>query len=312
VHVPFLQDFHLTPEIVSAGRLLVSPLGSDVVPPPDLGTFPPEVAQQRRDLLRMGHAVSVCSRAFATDVAAFAGIDVDRIAVVPMGVDLAQFRPVAREPAHRLTVGFFKGFRPVYGPTVLLSAIPKVLAQVPNACFELIGHGDLLPECRAMAFESGAGDAIAWGDPCPYDRLSSVIGRWDLSVVPSFCESFCVAALESQAMEVPVVASHVGGLPETVRDGETGVLVPPGDADALAHAIVVLLSDGARRREMGQAGRRFVTDRYEWSACLDQWEMLYEQVAGGAAFVGSARSDSSTMGADLSGSASLEAVGCPL
>lgn len=282
VHVQFLQDFGLTPETAAAGRLIVSPLGSDICKPPDLDAYPDEIVHMRHELLRTADAVSVCSRAFAAQVAEYAGLHVDNIELVPMGVDLELFCPQPRDPHRPPTVGFFKGFNPVYGPTVFVRAIPKVLSAVPQARFEMVGRGKLLGECQALAHSLGVAHAVVWVDQQPHDRLPDLICRWDISAVPSMCESFGVAALESSAMEVPVVASRVGGLPETVRDGQTGLLVPPGDSDALADAIVELLLDEPRRRAMGAAGRRMVAEEYEWGSCLDRWEALYRRVVEGA------------------------------
>jgi glycosyltransferase involved in cell wall biosynthesis len=85
-------------------------------------------------------------------------------------------------------------------------------------------------------------------------------------VMPSVYESetFGVAAIEASAAEVPVVASRVGGVPEAVIDGQTGLLVPPRDVDKLAEACISMIDDPQRRREMGLAGRRFVERYYSW------------------------------------------------
>jgi len=280
VHVQFLQDFGLSPEIAAAGRLLVTPLGSDVVKPPEIPVWPEPIARYRRDLIRMGHTVCVWSRAFTGDVAAFADIPREAIEVVPMGVDLDQFQPRPREADRPLTVGFFKGFKPVYGPTVLARAIPKVLWRMPSARFELIGRGPQRDECRAIVESAGVGDAVTWIDPVPHESLPEHIARWDVCAIPSIGESFCVAALEAAAMEVPVVASRVCGLVETVRDGQTGLLVPPDDVDALTGAIVRLLTDAGQRRTMGRAGRELVAAEYEWNGCVQRWESLYARMAG--------------------------------
>ena len=279
VHVQFLQDFGLTPRIAAAGRLVVSPLGSDIVNPPDAPPCPEGTVRMRREMLHMADAVSVCSRAFAAEVAGFGGLSVEDIAVVPMGVDLEQFQRRSEGPVRPLTVGFLKGFKAVYGPTVLIQAIPKVLSRVPQARFQLAGDGPMLDECRTLAARIGVAHAITWMGWLPYDGVPRVLEGWDISVIPSVSESFGVAALESQAMEVPVVASRVGGLVETVRHGETGLLVRPGDSDSLAEAVVALLTDERRRRAMGTAGRRMVAREYEWGSCLEQWENLFRHVA---------------------------------
>ena len=86
--------------------------------------------------------------------------------------------------------------------------------------------------------------------------------RAALLVMPSFYESFGIACLEAMAFGLPVVATRVGGLPEVIEDGVTGLLVPPGDADALAQAMIRLLSDADLRRRMGQAGRERVLKEF--------------------------------------------------
>jgi glycosyltransferase involved in cell wall biosynthesis len=278
VHVNFLHDWGITRETAGAGRLVVSPWGSDIVKPPDLRAYPEELAQRRRELLRMADAVTVWGRYFAAKAAEFADLPAEAVSIVPLGVDLEQFRPAGVKRNDPPTIGFFKGFNPVYGPKVLVRAIPRVLARFPRVRFDMVGDGKLLDECRQLVQSLGVTHAVRWIDRQPHDRLPVIIGRWDLSVIPSICESFGVAALESSAMEVPVVASRVGGLPETVRDGQTGLLVPPSDSEALANALVELLSDEPRRREMGTAGRRMVAEEYEWQSCLERWEAVYRGV----------------------------------
>ena len=96
--------------------------------------------------------------------------------------------------------------------------------------------------------------------------------------MPSTWEGFGVAALEAAAMELPVVASNIHGIPDVVEDGVTGLLVPPKDVAALSQAIVRLLRDGDERRRMGAAGRQMVTARYSWSDNVRQMESLYESL----------------------------------
>jgi glycosyltransferase involved in cell wall biosynthesis len=278
VHVNFLSDWGLTPEIVSAGRLLATPLGSDIVKPPDLGEYPAGVLSMRRELLRMSRRVAVYGRSFANVVAGFAGMKPGQIAQVPLGVDLDRFRPrQSRSNGQPAVVGFFKGFKAVYGPTAWLQAIPRVLGRVPEARFDFVGRGPMLPECQALAEMLGVARAIRWFDHQTEEALPGVIDQWKVSVIPSVCESFGVAALESAAMEVPVVACRVGGLPDTVRDGETGTLVSPRDIDGLGDAVADLLRNEPRRRAMAVRGRDFVGREYEWGRCLDRLIQVYSE-----------------------------------
>ena len=86
------------------------------------------------------------------------------------------------------------------------------------------------------------------------------------------------AKMEAEAMEIPVVATTVGGIPEAVDDGVTGMLVPPNDTVALADAVCSLLDDQGRRRSMGKAGRQFVRERYDWLENAGRMERLYRSL----------------------------------
>ena len=282
VHLNFLHDWFLTPEIVRAGRLIVSPWGSDIVKPPDLDAYPPGIVQIRRSMLHMAHRVLVYGDGFADVVAHFADIDERTIARLPLGVDLNVFRPLAINDNDAPTVGFFKGFKAVYGPSVWIRAIPQVLDRVPGTRFEMIGGGPMRTECQALAESLGVARSITWLAYQPDERMPKIIGRWKLSVIPSLFESFCVAALESSALQVPVVASKVGGLHETVQDGKTGLLVPPGDPQALADGVVQLLRDEPRRLRMGIAGRAMVADQFQWSTTINQLNDIYKEVCADA------------------------------
>jgi glycosyltransferase involved in cell wall biosynthesis len=111
--------------------------------------------------------------------------------------------------------------------------------------------------------------------------VNDLLERSHIMVMPSLKEAFGVAALEASAGGRPVVAARVGGIPEVVHDGETGVLVPPGDARALAEAIIRLGRDRAMLYRMGEAGWRFARDNYTWKNSLDAMTALYEKLLNG-------------------------------
>lgn len=275
VIVFFLHDWGFTPDLIDDGCLVAYPQGSDIVPPP--GETPPsdELIEKRVSLLRHARSVGCFGPRFAAIVARFAGMDAETIDPLPLGVDGRLFQPV-RTPADRTaageSVGYLKGFREVYGPTYLVQAMPMILAERPRTRFEMVGNGPQLETCRALAAELGVADSVTWIDRQPQDRVPEILAGWDVSVMPSLCESFGVAAVESQAMGVPVVASNVGGLPDAIRDGVTGVLVEPRSPEAIAEAVVGLLHNPDRRTRLGEAGRAWVRARYEWSMVIDQWE----------------------------------------
>jgi glycosyltransferase involved in cell wall biosynthesis len=108
-----------------------------------------------------------------------------------------------------------------------------------------------------------------------HDRLPAVYRAADLTVVPSLYEPFGLVAVEAMASGCPVVASRVGGLQYSIADGETGLLVPPGQPDRLAQACLRLLGDKGLRRRMGRAGARRVDDQFTWLAVAERLEALY-------------------------------------
>ena len=271
----FLHDWGFTPEIIEEGCFVAYPQGSDLVPPPGESPASVELIEKRVSLLRHARSVGVFGPRFAETVAQYAGIDARSVDRLPLGVELLLFNPSRyrkERPDEGRRVGYLKGFREVYGPTYLIRAMPMILTELPETRFELVGDGPQLEACRGLTAELGVADSVTWIDRQPQERVPDLLSRWDLTVMPSVCESFGAAAIESQAMGVPVVASNVGGLPDALRDGETGVLVEPKSPSAIADAVVDLLRDPDRRAGMGRAGRAWVAGRYDWSISLDQWE----------------------------------------
>ncbi|HRX86933.1 MAG TPA: glycosyltransferase family 4 protein [Phycisphaerae bacterium] len=280
VSIQFLHSWGFSPEMMRMGCFVVRPWGSDITPPPGGPQPAPETLERRREMLRNATAVSVTCDSFARTVADFAGLDAATIARTPLGVDLDVFRP-SYAPEDAPIVGFIKGFGHAYGAPHLVRAIPRIIRDCPSARFELVGDGPELAECRDLAEMLGVTSCIRWLPRQSAADVPAILARWSVAAIPSITESFCIAALECGAMGVPVVASRVGGLTETVVDGETGVLVPPADSAALADALIELLREESRRRDLGVNARRFVASRYDWEKCMDAWESFFRDAANG-------------------------------
>lgn len=281
VNVHFLADWPLIDVLrdrrPSDARFVATAWGSDIVDPPDETPAPSTLRQYRIDLLKAADAITACGPSFASTVAGFAELPLESMTVVPFGVDTSLFFPAGRSLSDSLCVGFFKGFRAVYGPTVLIRALPEILRSFPSVRFELIGDGAELTRCRDLSRELGVSSAINWIGRLAHDELPARIRRWALSVVPSIHEAFGVAALESQATAVPVVASAIRGLHDTVRHGESGLHFPVGDSKALAAAVVSLLRDAELRKRFADRGEQWVAERYSWPGIAAHWESLYSK-----------------------------------
>lgn len=270
VNVHFLSDWGITEETVKYGCLVARTYGSDVDPPPDSPSPEPSLLQARRLLLRCASKVVAPSRWLTQRIADFAGIDASEIDTIPDGVDLEMFAPRQTRRRNTRVVGYFKGFKPVYGPMIMVDAVPFVLARCPDVRFEMVGSAHLRDACRRRAETLGVNHALRWIDHQPHEAMPTLMSGWDVVAISSLKESLCVAALEAAAMELPVVATDVGGLREAVRHEETGLLVEPENPRALADALVTLLEDPERRRTMGIAGRRHVALHYEWNRYVDR------------------------------------------
>jgi glycosyltransferase involved in cell wall biosynthesis len=168
---------------------------------------------------------------------------------------------------------------PIKGHDVLLRALASAREQVPAVEVEIAGAGPLEADLARQAAALGLDGAVRFLGHAPGPEVMS---RAAAVVVPSLGEGFGMVALEAMERGRAVVASAVGGLPEIVADGETGVLVPPGDPDALAAALVELARDLPRSRELGAAGRRRAVTAFTQQRCTDRVAALYGEVLGGA------------------------------
>lgn len=154
-------------------------------------------------------------------------------------------------------------FHPSKGQDVLLRALPAVRERFPGARLEFLGGGPTLEECRRLAEELGVEAAVTFRGTVPRDEVARRLAAAAVAAVPSRSEAFGMVNVEAMAVGTPVVASRAGGIPEVVRDGEEGRLVPPGDPAALAAALSDLLAAGELRRRLGAGGRRRFLERFE-------------------------------------------------
>jgi glycosyltransferase involved in cell wall biosynthesis len=165
---------------------------------------------------------------------------------------------------------------PDKGVHVLIDAIPAVLAQAPDARFILCGDGVQRPELERQVGSLRLNDVVVFAGF--RNDLDSWMPNADLFVLPSFTEGLPNVLLEAHACGVPVVATAVGGTPELVVDGETGLLVPPGDSAALAAGMTQLLRDDFRRRQMGRSAQNRVREQFTFEVQARGYLELFEEL----------------------------------
>jgi D-inositol-3-phosphate glycosyltransferase len=209
-------------------------------------------------------------------LARYHGVDPRRIAVVPCGVDTELFRPGSQAEA-RAALGlspdpvvlYVGRIAPVKGLATLLDAVARLRDRGRSLQLLIVGGDADEPldghevELRRRAEGLRVGDRVRFVGARTQPVLRTYYVAADVTVLPSYYESFGMVALEAMACASPVIASRVGGLVTTVRDGVTGYLVADGDADALAARVDALLGDADLRWRLGHEGVRWAV-RHRW------------------------------------------------
>ena len=175
-------------------------------------------------------------------------------------------------------VGIVANYRPVKDLFMFLRAAKLVAAQEPEAIFVMVGRGPLKETLQRLATELGiAGRVILTDDQ---GDVAGLLACFTIGCLTSNSESFPNSILEYMAAGLAVVATDVGGVSEAVEDHKTGLLVPIGDAESFAGAVVSLLRDSRLRSEMGELARRRCEERFSWPAITKQYEDYYLKLAG--------------------------------
>jgi phosphatidylinositol alpha-1,6-mannosyltransferase len=200
-----------------------------------------------------------------------------RIRVVHLGTDPTHFHPGVdtsavseryglRDGRWLLTVARLEWHK---GIDTMIRALPAIRAAHPDARYAVAGVGDRRPQLERLVAELGLGAAVRFLGAVPDEDLPGVYNAATLYVGPSrrhegLAEGFGLSLVEASACGLAVVGGRSGGVPDAVRDGETGVLVDPDDPAAVAAAVNALLDDSERRAQLGAAGRRAVETYYNW------------------------------------------------
>lgn len=245
---------------------------------------------------RRAAAISACSGDLAQRAIAL-GADPGKVRIIPYGADRETFRPAV--PGERERVRAELGLAPgealllavgrlvrKKGFDVLLRALPRVLAECGPVRLALLGQGDLWEELQRLARELGVAERVWMPGAVERDRLPALFRSCELLIVPSMhdekgnVDGLPNVLLEGMASGAAIVASRVAGIPQVIADGETGLLVPEKDPDALAAAIVRLLRAPELRARLGERARRRVEEDLNWPSVARQFEQLYAEALG--------------------------------
>ncbi|MFC1804922.1 glycosyltransferase family 4 protein [Candidatus Omnitrophota bacterium] len=162
------------------------------------------------------------------------------------------------------------------GHKYLLQAAVKIIQRVPRVRFMLVGDGYLRDNLKEQAEELGVLDHVIFTGF--REDIPEITSIFDIACLPSLFEGMGRVLLEAQIMGRPVVATRVGGIVEIVKDNETGLLIEPADSDALALAIIRLLTDSAMARRLGEAARHHIGEEFSVSRMVEKVEEVYEEL----------------------------------
>ena len=248
----------------------------------------PIAAGLERLVLREADAVSVPASGLKQHIEAVTGRR-RGIHVVPNGVDLAVFRDPQLPPEAlrarlrgRFVVAFLGSLKPWHGIENLYRAFRKLHAKVPSAHLLVIGDGPMRGYLEKTAAELGS-DAITLTGAVPHQAVPGLLACADVGVAPYpeledfyFCP---LKVIEYQTAGLPVVASDLGDMAKLVAHGQTGLLVPPGDTRALAHALTELHADPRQRARFSARARRRAESRHGWEVSAQRVEGFIAKAA---------------------------------
>lgn len=237
-------------------------------------------AQRRVERLacRLAHRTVVNAEALRAHLVTHEGARPDTVVLIPNCV--TERGPLT--PAQDPIVGMVANFRPPKDHATFLQAAARVVEMVPTAEFHLVGSGPDEASVRARADALGLHDRVHFLGALDPEAVWTALNRFAVAVLSSRSEGMPNAVLEAMVAARPVVATAVGDVPALVRDGFTGVLVPPGDADALARAIGRILKDPALAADLGAAARRQALAAYGAGRMTDAFLDLYRALGARA------------------------------
>ncbi len=268
--IPHVTTFHTLAEIKKRARA-----GEDE---------PEERSVGEVRVIRTADAIVAFSRHESEAMVRFYDAPADRIQVIPCGVDVDLFRPVDRSEAkQKLGIGedgvvlFVGRLDPLKGVDILLRAVAQ-LERADTTRTIIVGGGEAdaeMARLRALCSDLGIAERVSFVGRMAQQELPLYYSAADVSVIPSYYESFGLVALESMACGTPVIASRVGGLPTIVKDGLNGYLIPWRCPEPFADGLDVLLGNAAIRQSMSDASR-LTAESLSWTAVVDNLLDAYQ------------------------------------
>lgn len=276
LHAHYASSYGLLGALCNFKPYIISVWGSDVFDFPKINFFTRELLilnlSKADKILSTSHVMAKETQKYTKK----------QITVTPFGIDLAEFKPLNNKLNDgTIRIGLVKTLEEKYGIKYLVKAVSVLKEKgVNNVELFIAGSGSQEGELKEQARSLGINPIVHFVGQIPYNDVPDFLQQLDLVVVPSILdsESFGVAAVEASACGVPVIASNVGGLPEVVENGKTGIIVEPKSPEAIAQAIITLLNNEQLNSTMGENGRKRVERLYNWEDNVSIVEGVYSEI----------------------------------
>lgn len=261
IHAHYASSYGLLASFLGRHPLLISMWGSDIFDFPKANRLNRIILERNFKnadyLFSTSHAMAIEAKKYTSK----------NINVVPFGVNLNQFSKQERATTPEIVIGIVKTLEPNYGIRFLIAAFKILKDDLPNQSLRLIiaGEGSEEQALKDQVKSLGLQKHVAFRGYIKNDKVAACFNQMDIAVIPSLEESFGVSAVEAAACELPVVATRVGGLPEVIIEGVTGLLCEPGNVEDLTAKLKKLILSADLRMKMGKEGRKYVLSQYNWN-----------------------------------------------
>ena len=235
-----------------------------------------------------GEAVIAISEAVEDHLVKDFGIPPKRVVLIKSGVDVESFHPVDEKTkagnrgsygfGPEPLVGIIARLSDVKGQDILIAAMKKVVERIPEARLLIAGAGKTEMTLKNITKSLRLEDSVVFLPMV--DKTQEILSLLDVFVMPSRQEGLGLSIMEAQAAGLPVVASNVGGIPSLIEHGKTGILVETGNSQVLAEAIISLLQDKNKMRQLGAAARDFIQQNHCAEVMVDKTLKFYEELTG--------------------------------
>lgn len=269
IHSHYATSYGLLGRLLFFKRFYISVWGSDIFEFPLKSTLHRVII---RFILQGAATLFSTSKTMAAEISKYSN---QKVEVIPFGIDTSKFKPsLVEKQKNGFVIGTIKSLEKLYGIDRLIEVFELVTKKIPDANCVIFGSGSEEQNLKHLIKRKGLENHVFLKGKIANENVPEILSSFDLFCAFSRSESFGVAVIEASSCSVPVLTSNVGGLPEVVKEGETGFLFDY-DPIEISEKIVSLYNDPSLRKELGEKGRKFVLQNYDWQKSVDKMKQYY-------------------------------------